>query len=199
MAKRQIFDRAYYERYYRDDSHTDDDAKEFSALSEFVCAYVAYLGQPVHRALDMGCGLGWWRRAVRKRFPGAQYTGVEASPYLCAKHGWTLGSVVDFEAKTPFDLVICQDVLQYLSHRDAARAVDNLASLCGGVLYFNALTKEDWEENCDRKRSDGDVYFRKGNWYRRQLARHFTNAGGGVWVHPSSDAIPWELEKASSR
>jgi len=199
MNKRQTFDEDYYQQYYEDRKFAAVDLQEFVALSDFVCAYVKHLAQPVRRVLDIGCGLGWWRQAVRRHFPGARYTGVEASTYLCAEHGWTHGSVVDFAANTPFDLVICQDVLQYLPHRDAALAIDNLASLCGGLLYFNALTSEDWEENCDKRRSDGEVYFRKGDWYRRRLAGYFINAGGGVWVLRESNIVLWELEKASSR
>jgi len=52
------------------------------------------------------------------------------------------------------------DVLQYLPNADAAAAIDNLARLCHGAMYFNLLTREDWEENCDRQRTNGEVYLR---------------------------------------
>ena len=61
MAKRQVFDRAYYQQYYHDETHAAEDEREFEALSDFVCAYVAHLGLPVRRVLDRAV------RKVRKR------------------------------------------------------------------------------------------------------------------------------------
>ena len=171
---------------------------ELARLGSFVCAYQRYLEQPVRRVLDIGCGFGGWQTLLAREFPKARYTGVEWSRHLCERHGWTHGSVVDFATRTPHDLVICSDVLQYLSDREASAAIENLARLCRGVLYFNLLTREDWEENCDRAATNGAVHLRRSAWYRRRLARRFTPAGGGLFVHADSPVILWELEKAGS-
>ena len=103
--------------------------------------------------------------------------------------------MVDFKARAGFDLVICTDVLQYLPNADASAAIDNLAKLCRSAMYFNLLTREDWEENCDRERTNGDVYLRSSDWYRRRLRRHFVQVGGGLFVSPRSPTVLWELEK----
>jgi SAM-dependent methyltransferase len=166
-----------------------------AVLGDFVCAYLRYLGQPVRRVLDIGCAVGLWRDVIAHHFPKAQYTGVESSEFLCEQYGWVPGSVVDFKARAAFDLVICMDVLQYLSSASAAAAIDNLAGLCRGAMYFNLLTREDWEENCDQERTNGDVHLRSSDWYRRRLRRHFIQAGGGLFISPQSPAILWELEK----
>ena len=51
-------------------------------------------------------------------------------------------------------------------HATARRALNNLARLCRGMLYFTALTRKDWDENCDQSRTDSQVYLRTASWYR---------------------------------
>ena len=194
MGKHYEFDRAYYERFYSYPRIRVGDAKEIAVLGDFVCAYLRYLAQPVRRVLDIGCGLGFWRDVVARHYPNARYTGVEISDFLCEQYDWRRGSVVDFAARAPFDLVVCTDVLQYVPDADASAAIDNLATLCRGAMYFNLLTREDWEENCDQERTNGDVYLRSSDWYRRRLGRHFIQAGGGMFLSPRSSAVLWELE-----
>lgn len=189
------FDKEYYDCFYGERRPLPEDAEETALLGDFVCAYLRYLGQPVRTVLDIGCGMGLWRAVIAKHFPRARYRGVELSRYLCRTHGWTHGSVVDFKARAPFDLVICNDALQYLSSAEATAAIDNLARLSRGALHFGVLTREDWEENCDPARTDGDVYLRSGAWYRRRLGKHFTNLGGGLFLRHDASAVIWELEK----
>ena len=188
------FDRAYYERYYRNPRTRVYAAEDVDRLCGFVTAYCQHLRLPLRRVLDLGCGLGYWRDALAKRAPKARYTGVEVSDYLCEHYGWRKGSVVDFEANGSFDLVICQGVLQYVSNADAVRAIDNLAGLCRGALYLEALTREDWHERVDRSRTDGDVHLRSVRWYRRHLSPHFVDAGGGVFVRRTAGVVMFELE-----
>jgi predicted TPR repeat methyltransferase len=144
----------------------------------------------------VGCGLGLLRGALLERLPRARYTGLEVSAYLCSRYGWQRGSVVDYRAPRPYDLVICYDVLQYLDRQDAVRALANLARLCCGVLHFSALTTEDWEQHCDRRRTDRSVNLRSARWYRRRLAPNFVNAGSGMFVRNGSGIGLWELERA---
>lgn len=195
MARRYEFDRSYYERFYGHPRARAGDRKETDRLGDFVCAYLRYLGQPVRRVLDLGCGFGLWQDVVARHHPRARYTGVEASDYLCERYGWVHGSVVDFASRGAFDLLICVDVLQYLPDRAASAAIANLASLCRGALYLNLLTRQDWEENCDQQSTNGDVYLRSSDWYRRRLRKHFAPVGGGVFVSRGSPIVLWELEK----
>jgi predicted TPR repeat methyltransferase len=194
LTDKHRFDSQYYQRFYHDPDSRVITKNEFSRLGNFVCAYARYIDQPVHRVLDLGCGIGLWRAAIKKHFPEAEYTGVELSDYLCKKYGWQAGSVVDFRSHHKFDLVICQDVLQYLKRNQAEQAIDNLARLTKGMLYFGCLTKEDWEHNCDQSRTDGNGYLRRGRWYRQRLGAHFTNAGGGVYLLKAAGHIMFDLE-----
>ena len=120
--------------------------------------------------------------------------GVEKSAYACRKHGWERGSAVDYRAGEGFDLVICQDVLQYLDDGEAAAALGNLARLAGSALYLQALTRGDWEHVCDRERTDGGVHLRDVAWYRSRLRRRFRDCGGGLFLARSTPAVLFDLE-----
>ena len=120
------------------------------------------------------------------------------SEHLCAELGWVHGSAATFRSGSGrrFDLVVCQDVLQYLDDAEAEQAIDSFTRHCRGALFFGVLTREDWEENCDRARTDGNGYLREGSWYRRRLAPAFTCAGGGVFVARRAGVVTFELDRA---
>jgi SAM-dependent methyltransferase len=191
---RARFDRKYYQRFYGGSRERAAYQADEQRLGNFVAGYLKYLGQPVRRVVDIGCGFGQWKAIVARHFPKARYTGVEISDYLCSQYGWLQGTAMDFQSPTPFELVICKDTLQYLSPREFRNAAENLAELCSGVLYASVLTTEDWKFNCDRQRTDPKVHLRTGNWYRKILGKHFRNLGGGLFLSPRSPAVPWELE-----
>ncbi|HSS63090.1 MAG TPA: class I SAM-dependent methyltransferase [Gammaproteobacteria bacterium] len=195
MIDAKHFDEAYYRRYYEDPRTRVAAPEETRALADFVCGYLKYMDLTIRRVLDMGCGMGSWKPELKRHFPRATYTGVERSDYLCERFGWKKGSVDSFESDRAFDLVICQDVIQYLPARSADAAIRRLAALCRGALLFAVLTREDWEENCDQELTDGTGYLRSGRWYRKRLKKHFINAGGGLFIKRNADVVLYELEK----
>jgi predicted TPR repeat methyltransferase len=185
----------YFRRYYFDPATRVTDAAEMRSRAAVMLAVMRQAQVPVRRILDAGCGVGLLRRPLSVLAPRARYTGLEASDYLCGRYGWTQGSVVDHRARTPYDLVICYDVLQYLSDAEASRALANLATLTRGGLYFSALTRDDWRNNCDKSRTDRAVHLRPGAWYIRRLQRRFRYLGVGVWLRRDVSAMLWELER----
>ena len=194
MKVRTEFDEAYYQRFYGDPRTRATSPWEARRCAAFVCNYLKYLELPVSRVLDIGCGLGLLLKAVQTEFPRAKAIGVEYSAHLCERHGWINGSVVDYQALGQFDLVICHDVIQYLSDADTRLAIDNIASLCRGALYLGVLTQEDWDYKCDRSRTDAEVYLRTTRWYRKALAGQFTNLGGGLFLRRPEPVTLWSLE-----
>ncbi|MDO8770515.1 MAG: class I SAM-dependent methyltransferase [Burkholderiaceae bacterium] len=199
-ASDSLFDAAYYERFYFDKKTSVVDHEHLDRLGAFVCSYLQYLRVPVRRVLDVGCGIGLWREVVAKHYPQANYHGVEFSAYLCGRFGWERGSVLDYRAKAPFDLVICQGVLPYLSAADLKVALRNLGRLCTGALYIEAITSEDWEQDIvDETLTDPRLFKHPAAVYRRGLAEGFTELGGGLWLSRQAEVPVFALEGVDAR
>ena len=188
------FDRDYYARYYFDPRTAVASAAEMRTRARLIAAMTRYADLPVRRILEAGCGTGMLRAALRRLLPQAEYVGLETSDYLCERYGWERGRIEDYRTRTPFDLVICYDVLQYLKGRAASAALENFGALCRGVLYFSALTRYDLEHNADRARTDPHVHLRSGAWYQRRLRPQFREAGLGFWLRRGAPLTLWELE-----
>jgi SAM-dependent methyltransferase len=188
------FDRAFFRRFYLDPKTAVASRAEMDARGRLIAAFARYLELDVGRILDAGCGLGLLRPSLRRSLPGADYVGLEVSSYLCRRFGWTRGSIADWKTRRRFDLVICYDVLQYVPDSAAVRALANLGRLCHGILYFSALTREDWRHHADRACTDGAVHLRPAGWYRRRLDRHFIEAGAGLWIRRGAPLTLWSLE-----
>ncbi|MEO8465561.1 MAG: class I SAM-dependent methyltransferase [Gammaproteobacteria bacterium] len=190
------FNHSYYRRFYFDRSTAVTSRAEMRARARLIGAYVELIGCRVGSILDAGCGIGLLRGTLTRTLPRASYTGLEVSDYLCERYGWTKGSISTFAPRRTFDLVVCYDVFQYLGTRDAARGLANLGRLCRGVLYFTALTKRDWRENCDQRYTDADVYLREAEWYRQRLLKKFRPIGAGFWIRRGAPLVTWDLERS---
>jgi SAM-dependent methyltransferase len=190
------FGAEFFQRFYFNPATRVASAAEMRDRAALILAALRHAKIPVRRILDAGCGVGLLRRPFARLAPRVSYTGLEDSEYLCKRYDWTRGSLVDFKARAPFDLVVCYDVMQYLGDRDAARALANLASLSRAAVYFSALTREDWRNNCDRGRTDRSVNLRTGAWYAKRLRRNFRYLGFGLWIRKDVTALVWELERA---
>jgi len=188
------FDRSYYEKYYFNPRTAVTSRAETNARARLIAAYTRHIGAPVRTILDAGCGTGMLRAPLLRAYPRARYVGIEVSEYLCGRYGWTCSRIEDFRTRDPFDVVICYDVLQYLDARAATRALESLADACLGLLYFTALTSEDWRDNCDQRRTDPNVHLRSAGWYRTRLRRRFRELGCGFWMQRDAPYVVWSLE-----
>ena len=194
-ASATTFDEAYYQRFYFDKNTSVVDPQHMERLGTLVCSYLKYLRVPVPRVLDVGCGIGLWKGIVAQHFPAASYHGVEISPYLCERYGWQQGSVVDHAAEQPFDFVICQGVLPYLSPPDLKAALHNLGRLSRGALYVEAVAREDYERDIiDEGLTDNRVFRHRAELYRRGLGEGFLELGGGVWLSRQAELPLFALE-----
>jgi len=196
-ASAALFDEAYYQRFYFDKKTSVVDPQHVERLGTFVCSYLKYLRVPVHRVLDVGCGIGLWKDIMAQHFPLASYQGVEYSAYLCERFGWQQGSVVDWQAGEPFDLVICQGVLPYLSPPDLKAALRNLGRLSRGALYVEAVAREDYERDIiDEDLTDPRLFRHRAELYRRGLGEVFLELGGGMWLSRRAEVPMFALEHA---
>ena len=190
------FDEKYFRRYYGDEKTRVTGEKEISQLVRAVVSLAGFWGLPLGNALDLGAGVGHWKRALARELPRLSYRGVDLSPVACARYGHVQASIASYRVKEHFDLVICQGVLQYLDDKDAAAALRNIGAMAGGLLYLEALTKHDVDEVADLTRTDADVHLRTGAWYRKRLAKDFITLGCGLYAARRAGAMFFELEQA---
>jgi len=160
--EQQRFDKAYYDRFYHEPATRSSTPQAARKQAAFIKAYLDQLNLKVLSILDIGCGIGSLLRAIGRSYPRANLKGVEHSCYACNRFGWQRGSVIDYGGPQA-DLVLCNDVVPYLDDEDAAEAIQNLARLTETVLFFGALTREDWP-NCDQARTDDLQHLRSDFW-----------------------------------
>ena len=140
-----------------------------------VAAAEYVLERRIRSVLDVGCGEGRWRAPLVRLRRGLTYVGVDPSAYVVRRYGrrrgirpGTFGELGRLGLRRTFDLVVCADVLHYVTSPELARGVAALRRLTRGVVYADAFTATDDFE--------GD---REG-WQRRSAAayrRAFRAAG----------------------
>ncbi len=189
------FDQRYYKRYYRNPRTRVAAVEDTRKLASLVLSFADHHSLPLTSMLDMGCGVGNWRQAMQVLRPSVAYHGVEFSEYLCGEFGWEQGSVATYRTDRTYDIVVCQGVLQYLDDAGAEKGIRNLARLSHGLLFLEALTKEDWRSHVDRQRTDGAVHLRPAAWYRERVLKSFIPLGGGVFVRKGAPVVLFSLEE----
>jgi SAM-dependent methyltransferase len=197
MPSPDRFDASYYRRYYGGAARVHS-AREIAHLAEGVLGLSRWLGVEVASVLDVGAGIGLWGRFLRRRHPRVRYRSIEVSGYAARRYGHEQCDISRWRARERFDLVVCHGVLPYLDDDAAARAIDNMGRMCRGVLYLEAITRRDVAHAVDRAATDTAVHARSGAFYRRHLARHFSQIGGGLWAARRSGVVLYELEGPAS-
>lgn len=193
------FDEAYYRRFYEDPRTRVYDRQRHEKLVAGVVHLIEWFGAELHDVLDVGAGLGWWGRWLRRHRRGVRYLSTELEPAICAKYGHQQADLRTFRLPRRFELVICQGVLPYLDAKGAAAAIENLAAMCGGFLYLEAVTRDDLADAVDAQRTDMRMTMRPAAWYRARLAPHFREVGGGLYAARSANLPFFALEVPRDR
>jgi SAM-dependent methyltransferase len=167
------FDRGYFDRWYRDPRHriaTPADVRRRVLLATGGAELV--LGRRVRSVLDVGCGEASWRAPFLQLRPGISYDGVDSSEYVVRRYGRSrgirIGSVGELDQaglRGKFDIVICADVMHFLTDREVDLGLDHISRLLGGVAYLPTFTSADEVE--------GDVnalHARSARWYLSRFA-----------------------------
>lgn len=134
-----------------------------------------FLGRKLRSVLDVGAGEGVWGVELRRLYPKLRYVGVDSSEYVLEQFGRARNIVRGSFETLPslrlggdFDLIVCADMLQYVSTPVLKRGIRHLARSLVGVAYLEAFTEADEME--------GDLE----GWHprtRSQYRRIFADAG----------------------
>lgn len=203
VARAKSYDRQYFDRWYRDRAHRVRDGAELRRKAALAVAAAEHvLGRSVRNALDIGCGEARWRGELLRVRPGLRYKGLESSAYAIERFGrsrnvarGSFGELAELGGSARFDLVICTDVLHYLTDAEIDRGLPAFVSLVRGVAYVDAAVREDDPE--------GDLdgwHDRPASWYRRRLRRAgLIECGLGIWAPEEARLWLTELDRAPDR
>jgi SAM-dependent methyltransferase len=147
----KAYDSAYYHRWYRDPRTRVTSTQALERKVHLALSAAEYmLGRRVARVLDVGCGEGRWHAALKRVRRDVEYVGVESSDYAvrtfgakCNVRQGGFGTLRTLKLRGLFDLIVCADVLQYVSTADLGPGLREIRRLLGGVAYIEAYARED--------------------------------------------------------
>ena len=167
------YDRAYFDRWYRDPRSRLRTAGDVARKVRMVLGIAEHvLERPVRSVLDVGCGEGTWQPVLAALRPTARYTGVDDSPYVVRRFGrrrsirrGSFGALERARLAARYDLIVVCDVLHYLADQEVERGLAFLAPRLEGVAFLEAYTSADdidGDRHGFRRRSPG----RYRRWFR---------------------------------
>lgn len=151
MSAAKRYDARYYERWYRaPKTRVKSDAELGRCVALVLALAEHHLERKVRTVLDVGAGEGRWRAPLKRLRPKLDYRGVDGSAWAVERYGarrnLTELDVADLGTLAlarPVDLVVMNDVAQYLDDATLGRAAEAMRTLCAGVIFANAFTAED--------------------------------------------------------
>lgn len=172
---REPYDRAYFEKWYRNPRHRVKSAAELARQAAFVVHTAEWvLGRRIRTVLDVGCGEGNWRPVLRRLRPRVHYTGIDPSDYAVKRWGrrrgiraGNLGSLDECVGDRAFDLVLCVGMLNYVAPAELRRGLAALQAHADGLVYLEIFTGDDDGVTGDVGREP----MRPAAWYRRMIRR----------------------------
>jgi SAM-dependent methyltransferase len=198
---KKSYDRAYFDRWYRDPRHRVRESGETRRKVSMVVALAEYyLGRSIRNVLDVGCGEGVWRAPLLKLRPGIHYLGLDSSEYAVARFGRArnlrlahFADLGEIRFDQRFDVIVCSDVLHYLRAPELRRGLSGFAELLDGLAFIELFSSRD--------PVDGDTtgfLSRSPVWYRQCFADAGLMAcGSHCYLSPRLQRSVSELERAT--
>ena len=124
------------------------------ALEQISAALDAHCATPPRRIVEVGCGVGFWTEMLLRRFPRAEYTGVDIScravERLAERHAgesrarFVCADVSEATLPAGADLVVCFEVLLHIVDdarwRRAVAAIGACVAAGGLVLISDPVS-----------------------------------------------------------
>ena len=196
----KTYDRAYFDKWYRDPAHAVGSPAELRRKVAMVVAQAEYyLGRPIRNVLDVGCGEGTWRAPLRALRPGLDYRGLDASEYAVSRYGRSrnlglarFGQLEHLRFETRFDLIVCTDVLHYLKPVEIRAGLVGIGEMLEGIAFLELFTSRD--------DVDGDRHgfvSRAPAWYLREFGKvGLLPCGSHCYLGPRLERHIAALERA---
>lgn len=166
----KIYDRDYFDKWYRNPQHAVGSPAELKRKVAMVVAQAEYyLGRPIRNVLDVGCGEGVWRAPLRALRPDIHYRGLDASEYAVQRFGRSrniglarFSQLAELRFDTRFDVIVCTDVLHYLKPAEIRAGLIGIGEMLEGIAFLEVFTNRD-----DVDGDHQELQLRAPSWYLR--------------------------------
>lgn len=183
------FSKNYFDELYPKGSPIDGDfnAKDHA---KYLYSLFSVIEIPINSVFDFGFGKGSLLKAIYKTWRMPRVAGCDISQYAydrlekyASKNHWHL-SVSEIHnlptRKRPYDLAICNSVLQYIETKHIDACLRKMAQN-SKYLYFHVPTEEDYILlKKTLKFTDPYAIQRSNRFYRRAIAPYFTPVAWGL-------------------
>ena len=187
MPNARVFDRTYFDKWYRNRRHRVKSPQELARQVAFVVGAAEHiLGYGIRTVLDVGCGEANWLAPLRRLRPRIQYTGVDTSEYVVARYGesrnirlGTIDSLDRLRLRKEYDLILCVGMLNYLQPDELREGLSQVYERANGVVYLELFTSADRGVYGDTR----GTRLRSPGWYRARLREaRFVSCGMHCYV-----------------
>ncbi|MFC4764751.1 class I SAM-dependent DNA methyltransferase [Dyella koreensis] len=196
----KAYDRAYFDKWYRDPSHAVGSPAELRRKVAMVVAQAEYyLARPIRNVLDVGCGEATWRAPLRALRPDIHYRGLDASEYVVARYGRSrniglarFGQLAELRFDQRFDLIVCTDVLHYLKPAEIRAGLVGIGEMLEGIAFLEVFTSKD-----DVAGDHDGFNSRAPGWYLREFSQvGLLSCGSHCYLGPRLERHIAALERA---
>lgn len=177
------YDRAYFERWYRDPRTRVVTVERQRQLARDLLLQADWLlGRPLTSVIDVGCGEGAWGEALTWQRPGLAYAGYDSSDYAVGEYGATRNlsrcALADLHRlpRQQADLLLCHDVLHYVADAEIDTALAAVSRWSLTLAQVSVMSAE-----IDFVGDRVGYVARPAATYRRWLTRHGWVPAGGAW------------------
>ncbi len=146
----KVYDEAYFARWYRGPDAPKGQGELERTVALALAVAESLLNRHIRTVLDVGAGEGRWQPMLQRLRPEVRYLGIEPSAYARARYGASrnlregrFGTLDLHTFDEPFDLVVCADVMHYLTEEELAGGIDELVDLVGGAALLEVFTSDD--------------------------------------------------------
>ncbi|WP_266170178.1 class I SAM-dependent DNA methyltransferase [Dyella subtropica] len=196
----KAYDRAYFDKWYRDSRHAVGSPAELRRKVAMVVAQTEYyLARPIRSVLDVGCGEGTWRAPLRALRPDIHYRGLDASDYVVTRYGRSrniglarFGQLAELRFDRRFDLIVCTDVLHYLKPAEIRAGLTGIGDMLEGIAFLEVFTSKD-----DVAGDHDGFNSRTPAWYLKEFGKvGLLSCGSHCYLGPRLERHIAALERA---
>jgi len=174
------FDAGYFRKYYESRRSRVYGREQIAPLAQGVTGFIGWFGGDLESVLDVGAGVGLWRDWFREHLPNG--------PLPVARRERVRLREIRPRAPGHHPVARPREVRPrgvpgrhaYFDDEGCARATANMAAMCRGFLYLEAITSRDLREVVDRSKTDVTVHAPLRHVLPPVLREHFEPLGCGL-------------------